>query len=234
MIKSKITNLSPGQGSKPAYKQCNIKKNHNLKSESAQKLYYENVWHINITKPIASLFFMPFTLFLVPIVAKFYCFSSSIVPELEANSVVPGLTTRYKEHCWWSLFSRTVISIMVDHNYNYNNNGKYDKTIKTTKNEYTLIAFVTTLIWKTNTLFFTKLKPGAHFTNNFSITIQMWWKFHFALIQILKKWSLQYLAHGTTAGLSWHVPNFVAIWSSVIELELSEISIEFKLWWKNR
>ena len=75
---------------------------------------------------------------------------------------------------------------------------------------------------------------GAHFTNNFSITIQMWWKFHFALIQILIKWSLQYLAHGTTAGLSWHVPNFVAMWSSVIELELNEISITFELWWKNR
>ena len=74
---------------------------------------------------------------------------------------------------------------------------------------------------------------GAHFTNNFSITIQMWWKFHFALIQILIKWSLQYLAHGTTAGLSWHVPNFVAMWSSVIELELNEISITFELWWKN-
>ena len=55
---------------------------------------------------------------------------------------------------------------------------------------------------------FSKNGSGAHFTNNFSITIQMWWKFHFALIQILIKWSLQYLAHGTTAGLSWHVPNF--------------------------
>ena len=76
-------------------------------------------------------------------------------------------------------------------------------------------------------------RSGAHFTNNFSITIQMWWKFHFALIQILMKWSLQNLAHGTTAELSWHVPNFVAIWSPVIELELNEISIEFELWWKN-
>ena len=76
--------------------------------------------------------------------------------------------------------------------------------------------------------------PGAHFTNNFSITIQLWWKFHFALIQKLIKWSLQYLAHGTTAGLSWRVPNFVAIWSPVLELELDEISIEFELWWKNR
>ena len=55
------------------------------------------------------------------------------------------------------------------------------------------------------------ITTGAHFTNNFSITIQMWWKFNFALIQILKKWSLQYLAHDTTAGLSWHVTNFVAI-----------------------
>ena len=35
---------------------------------------------------------------------------------------------------------------------------------------------------------------GAHFTNDFSITIQMWWKFHFALIQVLIKWSLQNLA----------------------------------------
>ena len=79
----------------------------------------------------------------------------------------------------------------------------------------------------------TKPLPGDHFTNNFSITIQMWWKFHFAIIQILIKWSLQSLAHGTTAGLSWHVPNVVAIWSPVIELELNEISIKFELWWKN-
>ena len=71
---------------------------------------------------------------------------------------------------------------------------------------------------------------GDHFTNNFSITIQKWWKFHFALIQILIKWSLQNLAHGTTAGLSWHVPNFVVIWSPLIKLELNEISIEFELW----
>ena len=73
---------------------------------------------------------------------------------------------------------------------------------------------------------------GAHFTNNFSITIQMWWKFHFALIQVLIKWSLQNFAHDTTAGLSWHVHNFVVICSTVIELELNEFSIEFELWWK--
>ena len=69
------------------------------------------------------------------------------------------------------------------------------------------------------------MKAGAHFTNNFSITFQMWWKFHFALIQILIKWSLQYLAHATTAGLSWHVPNVVAIWSSVVEWNFHHIWI---------
>ena len=59
-------------------------------------------------------------------------------------------------------------------------------------------------------------ESGADFTNNFSITIQMWWKFHFALIQILINRSLQNLAHGTTAELSsnwirakW---NFHRIW----------------------
>ena len=82
--------------------------------------------------------------------------------------------------------------------------------------------------------YYSMMLSMAHFTNNFSITIQMWWKFLCALIPILIQWSLQYLAHGTTAGLSWHVPNFVAIWSPVVELELNEISIEFELWWKNR
>ena len=34
-------------------------------------------------------------------------------------------------------------------------------------------------------IFSRRQTPGAHFTNNCSITIQMWWKFHFALIQII-------------------------------------------------
>ena len=55
------------------------------------------------------------------------------------------------------------------------------------------------------------LKPGTHFTNNFSIIIKIWWIFHSALIQILIKWSLWNFAHGMTAVLSWHVQNFVAI-----------------------
>ena len=63
----------------------------------------------------------------------------------------------------------------------------------------------------------------------FYITIQMWWKFHFALFQVLMEWSLQNFAHGTTA-----VQNFMAIWSPEIELQVNEISVDIELWWKNR
>ena len=52
---------------------------------------------------------------------------------------------------------------------------------------------------------------GAHFTNDFSIIIKIWWKFHSALIQVEVKWLLQNFAHATTAVLSWHVQHFVAI-----------------------
>ena len=74
---------------------------------------------------------------------------------------------------------------------------------------------------------------GAHFTNNFSITIQMWWKFHLTLIQLLMITSQQNLAHATTAQLSWHVPNIVAITLLVFGWEQNKISITFELWWKN-
>ena len=75
--------------------------------------------------------------------------------------------------------------------------------------------------------------PGTHFTNDFSITIQMWWKFHLALIQLLIITSQQNLAHATTAQLSCHVPNIVAITLLVFGWEQNEISITFELWWKN-
>ena len=87
------------QGRKSTYKQCNIEQNDNLKSKLAHDLCYENVWHVNITEPIVLQFFMYFTIILVLIMAKFYCFSSSLRPNLEANSVVSELTTRDKEYC---------------------------------------------------------------------------------------------------------------------------------------
>ena len=55
------------------------------------------------------------------------------------------------------------------------------------------------------------MASGTHFTNNFSITIQIRWKNYSALIQLLVIISQQNLAHTTTAQLSCHVPNFVAI-----------------------
>ena len=52
---------------------------------------------------------------------------------------------------------------------------------------------------------------GTHFTNDFSITIQIRRKFHSDLIQLLMIRSQQNLAHATTAQLSCHVLNIVAI-----------------------
>ena len=83
------------------------------------------------------------------------------------------------------------------------------------------------------TIYAIECGPGTHFTNDFSITIQMWWKFHLALIQLLMITSQQNLAHATTAQLSCHVPNIVAITLLVFGWEQNEISITFELWWKN-
>ena len=74
---------------------------------------------------------------------------------------------------------------------------------------------------------------GTYFTNDFSITIQMWWKFHLALIQLLMIILQQHLAHATTAQLLCHVPNIVAITLLVFGWEQNEISITFEMWWKN-
>ena len=45
-----------------------------------------------------------------------------------------------------------------------------------------------------------------------SIVNPIRWKFHSALIQVVVKWLLWNFVDGTTAMLSWHVQNFVAIW----------------------
>ena len=71
-------------------------------------------------------------------------------------------------------------------------------------------------------------KP-THFTNGFSIAIQIRWKFRFTLSSIIIRWSLQNFVHGTTAVLSWHVQKFVAIWLPATELQQGEVSIEFEL-----
>ena len=77
------------------------------------------------------------------------------------------------------------------------------------------------------------LRHGTHFTNNFSIVIHIWWKFHFALIQAVAHWLLLNFAHGMTAVLSWQMQNFVGIWYPTMELHSTQFSIIFELWWKN-
>ena len=72
-------------------------------------------------------------------------------------------------------------------------------------------------------------RSRALFTNGFSIAIQIRWKFRCTLISILIQWSLRNFAHGTTAVLSWHVQNIVAIWWQATELQQGKVSIEFEL-----
>ena len=44
------------------------------------------------------------TLFFIFSLVKFYCFTNSYVPNIEAKSVVLELTTRGSEYCYWFLF----------------------------------------------------------------------------------------------------------------------------------
>ena len=76
------------------------------------------------------------------------------------------------------------------------------------------------------------LSPGTHFTNEFSAPIQIGWKFHLALVKLLVIILQQNLTHATTAKLSCHVPNIVAITVLAFGWEQNEISITFELWWK--
>ena len=67
-----------------------------------------------------------------------------------------------------------------------------------------------TFVWS-KILFMEKLTKGtlvtstsglvSHFTNDFSITIQTWWIFQFALIQILLEWLPQNFVHDMIAKL---------------------------------
>ena len=76
--------------------------------------------------------------------------------------------------------------------------------------------------------------PGARFTNGFLPAIQIRWKLRLAVIPLLAIRSRQIFAHATTAQLSCHVQNFVAITLLDSRWEWNEISIEFEMRWKNR
>ena len=67
----------------------------------------------------------------------------------------------------------------------------------------------------------------THFTKTI-IIIQIWWKFHFPLIQILINRSPQMFAHDTAAVLPCHISDIV----TKNGFTMRRISIEFQLWWK--
>ena len=70
-------------------------------------------------------------------------------------------------------------------------------------------------------------RPGARFTNDFLPAIQIRWKLRLAVIPLLAISTQQIFAHATTAQLSCHVQNFVAITVLESRWEWNEISIEF-------
>ena len=75
---------------------------------------------------------------------------------------------------------------------------------------------------------------GARFTNNFLPAIQIRWKFRLAVIPLLAIRLQQIFAHATTAQLSGHVQNFVAITVLESRWKWNEISIKFESRWKTR
>ena len=70
--------------------------------------------------------------------------------------------------------------------------------------------------------------PGASYTNNLLIAIQMWWKIQFANPNFSNPIAAIF-AHGATAMLSC-VQKFVAISSPGMELEWNKFSIKFESW----
>ena len=67
-----------------------------------------------------------------------------------------------------------------------------------------------------------------------SVVIQIWWKLVFSVTPFYGIISLQHFVHATTAQLSRHVQNFIAITWLHFGREQNGISIEFELRWKNR
>ena len=76
--------------------------------------------------------------------------------------------------------------------------------------------------------------PGTRFTNGFVPAIQIRWKLRLSITPLLAIRSQQIFAHATTAQLSCHVNNFVAITVLESRWEWNEIFIELELRRKNR
>ena len=124
-------NFLYGQGTNAAYNQCDIKENYHMKSKLAQKLYDENVWHVNIKTKRNSVLCVLFK-FCYFYFGVFYCFTSWYVPNMEAKSVVLELTTRAGEHCigckqFWIIMERVAMNIFYKSLLGAHSNCVYQK-----------------------------------------------------------------------------------------------------------
>ena len=92
------------------------------------------------------------------------------------------------------------------------------------------------LLWSSYHRYICTLVPEARacLTNDFLSAIQIRWKFRLIVIPLLANRSRQIVAHATTAQLSWHAQNFVAITVYESRWEWNEISTEFELQRKKR
>ena len=73
----------------------------------------------------------------------------------------------------------------------------------------------------------------AHFTDHFSMVIQLCSKFGFTLNPFQVIISLQNFAYSTRAQLSCHEQHLVSIAGIELWWKQNDISVEFELWWKN-
>ena len=77
-------------------------------------------------------------------------------------------------------------------------------------------------------------EPAAtHLTHHIPLLIEIPQNRQFASLHIISMWSLQNFAHVTTAMLSWHVQNFVVIWSTIIKLQQNIFTIQLEKCVKN-
>ena len=69
----------------------------------------------------------------------------------------------------------------------------------------------------------------VHFTKDFSIVIQIWWKIDFSVIPLQCILSLQNFVHAPTAQMLCHVQHFVTIAILQLGWKQNEISIKVEL-----
>ena len=72
-----------------------------------------------------------------------------------------------------------------------------------------------------------RIQLGAHSINSFYITIEFHRLFHFSLMQILRKWSLQNVAYDMTTVLLWQVQKFSLLVGNQSKNSDTNLSLNF-------